>query len=120
SDIDGTIGTEENIITKPFTFKLTRKIKEALKTEKDNAYFWSGLGKGGDKIAMQIAGDNNGTTLEHQIAVHKIEMPEWSFQDKNSQRAWQQVSNYYAQKCSGNVHVIVGDKVRANSVFIST
>ena len=118
---DGIIETEENnIITKTFTFKLTRKIKEALKTEKDNAYFWSGLGKGGDKIAMQIAVDNKGTTLEHQIAVHKIEMPEWSFQDKNSQRAWQQVSNYYAQKCSGNVHVIVGDKVRANSVFIST
>lgn len=40
------------------------KVKALFITEKNKAYFWSGLGKDGAKIAEEIARSNGGTTLE--------------------------------------------------------
>jgi hypothetical protein len=91
-----------------------------LNWREDKAYFWSGLGKDGANIAKDTAIKKGCTTLENQIEVNNIKMPEWSFLDKNAQQAWRDVSDCYAQNCSGNINVVLGDKVGANSVFIST
>jgi hypothetical protein len=99
---------------------ITDEIKQALITGEDKAYFWSGLGKDGANITKDTAIKKGCTTLENQIEVNNIKMPEWSFLDKNAQQAWRDVSDCYAQNCSGNINVVLGDKVGANSVFIST
>lgn len=111
--IDITDGIDSN------AFIITPEIREALVTEKDTAYFWSGIGHGGAETAKEIAVSRNGTTLENQIEINKIELPEWSFSDESSQRAWHDVSACYAEGCKGNVSVLVGE-IRKESVFIST
>lgn len=100
-------------------FEMTQEVKDALKTEKDTAYFWSGLGPNGQNIAKEKAVAAGGTTLENQLEKNRIDMPEWSFNDKNSQKAWNDVSACYAENCSGEVKVLAG-KIREGSIFEST
>ena len=76
---------------------MTQEVKDALKTEKDTAYFWSGLGPNGQNIAKEKAVAAGGTTLENQLEKNRIDMPEWSFNDKNPQKAWNDVSACYAE-----------------------
>lgn len=100
-------------------FEITPEIQEALTTEPDTAYFWSGLGPNGQYVAREKAMEAGGTTLENQLDVNNIDMPEWSFLDENSQKAWRDVSACYADNCSGEVNVFAG-KIREGSVFEST
>ena len=48
-------------------------IKDLFKTAPNKAYFWSGWGKDGSKIAEEVAKANGGTTLE--MLMEKIKMP---------------------------------------------
>ena len=111
--------TEKCEIEPNSKFEITPDIKMALTTERDTAYFWSGLGPAGKDIAKEIAVDSGGTTLENQLEKNKIDMPEWSFSDENSKQAWRDASACYAENCSGEVHVLAG-KIREGSVFEST
>lgn len=56
------------------------------------------------KIAKNTALNKGCTTLENQIEINNINMPEWSFLDKNAQQAWRDVSDCYAQHSQFAMH----------------
>lgn len=96
-------------------------------TEPNTAYFWSGLGKNGESIAADIANKNGGVTLEMLMDKHKDELINAGFEyDKELDRFmfsdenysdWEKISSAFADQSSGNVHVVLGDNVREDSVW---
>ncbi|DAB31193.1 MAG TPA: hypothetical protein CFH79_10540, partial [Sulfurospirillum sp. UBA11407] len=91
--------------------------KGVLDTVTDSAFFWSGLGREGDSIAAQIALSKNGTTLEMMLKNKNIDMPKWDPTNPVSVQAWQDISLSYAQGASGNVKVVLGEKIRPDSIW---
>jgi hypothetical protein len=101
-----------------------RKISDTLKpssfvTEPNKALFWSGLGKGGDKIAADAATSRGKTTLEQLVQKNEIEMPVWNAESPESVAAWANASKYFAEGASGQVKFVSGDKVRPGSIWES-
>lgn len=96
-------------------------------TEPDTAYFWSGLGPNGADIAANIAQDNNGITLEQLMERNKDTLISAGFPydedlggfyfSKSNENDWQAVSQAYAEQASGNVHAVLGDHIRDESVW---
>lgn len=105
------------------------KCYDCFSTEPDSAYFWSGLGENGQDIASQIAQENNGTTLEMLMEKNKDTLISAGFPydedlggfyfTKDNAQDWQLISQAYAEQASGNVHAVLGDQVRENSVWNS-
>ena len=96
-------------------------------TEPNSAYFWSGLGENGQDIAAQVAQKNGGTTLEMLMGKNKDELISAGFPydedlggfyfSKENAQDWQDISRAYAEQASGDVHAVLGDDVRENSVW---
>lgn len=101
-------------------------------TSPGEAYFWHGLtnGCGGQYVAMDIAKENNGKTLEmcmiehrdqlEQAGVQFLNRPDGTveiFYGTNQQECedfWSNCSKAFADQASGDVHVIEGADLRPN------
>lgn len=105
-------------------------VKELFKTEPNTAFFWSGLGENGAEIAKETAKANGGVTLEMLMEQNKQKLIEagfpydedfdrfiWNGTDPENVKAWQDLSEAYANQTSGNVRAILGDNVRSGSVW---
>ena len=97
-------------------------LRPLLKTEPDTAYFWSGRtdGIGGQDTAADIAKSRGGVTLETVVADKNIQMPEWDFEDPSSMQAWELASDAYASQVSGEVHAVIGSKLREGNIWETT
>ncbi|MGA4837619.1 hypothetical protein [Streptomyces sp. G45] len=85
-------------------------------TRRGTAYFWSGLGAGGEDAAERIATERRGVTLGMLLKRRNITMPTWDGSQK-VEVAWSAVSEEYARQASGVVHVILGPYVRPNAIW---
>ena len=99
--------------------KVSDTIRLQLKTKPNKAFFWSGLtdGIGGEKVAAQIAKERGGVTLEVLIDKFKINMPAWDKNNKKALEVWDNVSAAYAEQVSGEVHAVIGAKLRQGNVW---
>ncbi len=96
-------------------------------TEPNSAYFWSGLGENGQDIAAQIAQENGGTTMEMLMDRNRDQLISAGFPydedlggfyfTKDNVQDWQAISQAYAEQAKGEVHAILGENVRENSVW---
>jgi hypothetical protein len=86
-------------------------------TQSSEAYFWSGLGRGGDQIAAQIATNNGGVTLEQLISARDINLPAWDASNPTAVAAWQDASRSYAANASGTVRAVVGSNLRPGNIW---
>jgi ADP-ribosyl cyclase len=86
-------------------------------TQPNTAYFWSGMGRGGDTTAAGIAGSQGGTTLEVVMAQRGINLPAWDAGNPSSVLAWRNASQAYANAASGDVRVVLGANVNPGSVW---
>ncbi|GFH42493.1 hypothetical protein Hs30E_10440 [Lactococcus hodotermopsidis] len=94
---------------------------EAVKTESNEAYFWSGMTQGedgnvygGEENAANIAEQNGGKTLEMKLEESNIDT------ESMSGAEWNEASETFAQEASGDVHCIKGENVREDSVYNTT
>src|ERR1019366_9290796 len=89
-------------------------------TTPGSAWFWSGripgpggapvsVGQDDNSVARQLAAANGGTTLEMLLAKRNSPLPPWS-DDPAVQKQWADTSEQYAKGCSGDVHVVLGEK----------
>lgn len=101
-------------------FEATEAQNEALETKPNTAYFYSGLGVNGAEKAEMMAHEHGCVTLESKLSENGMVMPEYNPQDKASVAAWSGASEAYAARASGDVHVVVGDKMHDQSVFVQT
>ena len=105
-------------------------VKELFKTEPNTAFFWSGLGENGAEIAKETAKANGGVTLEMLMEQNKQKLIEagfpydkdfdrfiWNSTDHENVKAWKDLSKAYASQASGNVRAVLGDNIRAGSVW---
>ena len=85
-------------------------------TKADEAVFWSGLGKGGDKLAAAYASSciSNAMTLEQLLVKRAIVLPPWA----QDQEAWKTASLNFAHGSSGTVHAVLGTP-RVDSVWLT-
>jgi len=92
---------------------------EAVKTEPNQAYFWSGRteGIGGEAIARQIAIANGGTTLELQLEKNGVVMPPWDPNNPRATREWKGMSKSYAHQACGVTRGIIGKELRPGNVW---
>ena len=98
-----------------------------LASEKDSAYFWSGLGKDGESISTAIANENGGVTLAMLMHEHRDQFIEAGLEyDEDLDRFlipaenfsdWEALSNAFAEQASGDVHAVLGDQVREDSIW---
>ena len=97
-------------------------VRELLKTEPNTAFFWSGTtdGIGGQDRALEIAKKHDGVTLAFVIETNKIDMPDWDFNNPKWVEAWEQVSAAYAEQASGEIHAVIGTKLREGSMWETT
>ena len=87
-----------------------------LKTEADQAVFWSGI-PGQDKQAAAWVQQHGGTTLENQLQKHGIELPPFDRTKPESVAAWRKASKEFAEGASGKVRVLQEDAVGVKSVW---
>ncbi len=92
--------------------------EKVFETEPSSVYFYSSLGPGGYKIAAEYAKERGCTTLEMQLDAHNIKMPQWN-DSEEAKDAWRNVSEQMAEHASGDVHVLTGDRMTADSVFVT-
>jgi hypothetical protein len=90
-----------------------------LATGTDEAVFWSGIGRGGDKRAAAWVAQNGGATLETTLASRGIDLPTWNAADPSVVAAWRQASIDFASGASGNVRVLQGTSLRMDAIFRS-
>ena len=95
------------------------KIRPQLETKPNTAFFWSGKtdGVGGAETAARIAKKRGGVTLESIIEEKNIIMPEWDFQNPSTMQAWDLASEAYAEQVSGEVHAVIGSKLRKGNIW---
>ncbi|MDO7837515.1 hypothetical protein Q4610_20965 [Sphingobium sp. HBC34] len=86
-------------------------------TKSGEAYFWSGLGRGGAETAAGVARNGGGTTLEMFIESRGIQMPVWDAANPSSVKAWQDVSRVYASSASGEVRAVLGSNLRPGNIW---
>ena len=92
---------------------------EAVKTEPNQAHFWSGRteGVGGDRIARQVAIANGGTTLELQLEKNGVVMPPWDPNNPRAVKEWKAISKSYAQQACGLTRGVIGQELRPGNVW---
>jgi RHS repeat-associated protein len=95
---------------------------EAVKTEPNQAHFWSGRteGVGGDRIARQVAIANGGTTLELQLEKNGVVMPPWDPNNPKAVNEWKAISKSYAQQACGLTRGVIGQEFRPGNVWERT
>lgn len=95
------------------------EVTPLLKTKPNEAFFWSGRtnGIGGQDIALSIAKNKGGITLEGLISRNKIKMPEWNPNDAVAVKAWEDVSAAYANQVSGEVRAVIGRDLRPGNIW---
>lgn len=101
-------------------YEATEAQNEALETKPNTAYFYSGLGVNGAEKAEMMAREHGCVTLEAKLSENGMTMPEYDPQNKETVAAWNGASRAYAERVSGDVHVVVGDKMHDQSVFVQT
>lgn len=89
----------------------------SLMTNSGEAYFWSGLGRGGATTAAGAARTGGGTTLEMLLESRGIQMPAWDAANPASVAAWQDVSAQFARGASGEVRAVLGDSLRPGNIW---
>lgn len=106
--------------------ELRARLEKALKPKPNKAIFFSGcnlydddgnLVKNAAAVANEFAHQNDGDTMNTLLSSNKAELPEWDFDDEDSIRSWEEASELYAKQASGDVRVIVGDKLREGNIF---
>jgi hypothetical protein len=92
---------------------------EDFATATGQAWFWSGRSgsASAQAVARELAEGRGGTTLEALMEQRGIRMPEWNPNDPASIEAWTNASRAYAQGASGTVYAVIGDSVRAGSIW---
>ena len=95
------------------------KVAPLLKTNPNEAFFWSGRtnGIGGKEKALEIAQSKGGVTLEGLLDSKGVQMPLWSPDDVNAIQAWDDVSAKYAEQVSGEIRAIIGQQLRQGNVW---
>ncbi len=88
-----------------------------LATSADEAVFWSGIGRGGDKKALAWINNNGGATLESTLASRGVKLPAWNASDPSVVAAWQKASVDFANGAKGHVRVLQGDTLRVDAIF---
>ncbi|WP_149244343.1 hypothetical protein [Dyadobacter sp. 32] len=98
------------------------KISPLLKTKSGESFFWSGRtnGIGGQDVALQIAKERGGVTLEGLIELNNIKMPIYDPSIPSSIKAWEDVSAAYASQVSGEIRSVVGKDLRVGNVWENT
>ena len=86
-------------------------------TAPGEAFFWSGLGRGGDQVSAAIAARRGGTTLEQLSKARGIELPRWDPKNPASLKAWDDASRAYAEGASGTVKAVLGDSIGPTSTW---
>ena len=90
--------------------------EEDFDTKENEALFWSGVGmENAEKYARSI----NRVTLEILERDRKLNLPEWSFVDTDSQNTWSVASAMYAKRAKGVVKVIINPPLRENNIWES-
>ncbi len=100
---------------------------DSFASEPNSAYFWSGLGQNGADKAAEIAQENGGTTLEMLMEQNKESIISAGFPydedmggfyyTQDTASYWEAASQAYAEQASGEVHVILGENIRDESVW---
>ena len=98
------------------------ELSSALSTEPDTAFFWSGRTSAGSDVgpgaAANIAAPKGGTTLESLMESRGVHLPPWgNGEDPAVVKAWEAVSDTYAQGVSGEVRAVVGSDLRPRNVW---
>ncbi len=106
--------------------------RDCFKTKDDEAYFWHGRtnGIGGQNVAVDIASESNGKTLEmcmlenqkelEKAGVEFLRKPDGNVEifygsnQEESAKFWNDCSKAFVEQASGNVHVIEGTDLRPN------
>jgi filamentous hemagglutinin len=94
--------------------------ENALATGRNQAVFWSGVGKPGVPgydVAMQWAAKNGGATLESTMAARGIKLPVWDAKNPAVVAAWEKASADFVRGASGHVRVLQADTVGVNSIW---
>jgi hypothetical protein len=88
-------------------------------TSPNTAYFWSGLGRGGEDIAADWVRDNapaGSTTLEMLMKDRGIILPPWDGTPAVT-AIWEDASAAYAAGAKGVVKAVIGPNMRAGSIW---
>lgn len=94
-------------------------LRSAFQTNSNEAVFWSGKtnGVGGIEVAKQAADRFSGRTLEQIVESRLIPMPAYDPSIPSSVRAWTEASKEFAQNASGEIRVVLGAKLRPQSIW---
>jgi hypothetical protein len=105
--------------TAPFVDEAT--LREALKTDRNKAFFWTGRvdGVSVEAEAARRAGEIGGATLETRLRDAGIEMPAFDNRSEEAVKVWTLASTLFAEQASGIVHVVMGTSLREGNVFES-
>jgi len=92
---------------------------EAVKTERDQAFFWSGRteGVGGEHVAKQVAIAQGGTTLELQLERNGVVMPPWDPNNPKAVKEWKAISKSYGQQACGLTRGVIGQELRIDNIW---
>jgi len=82
--------------------------------------FWSGLGRGGDAVAANVAKQEGRVTLEMTRTNRGVELPTWDPSNAESVAAWRNASKDFAAGANGNIRVLQGDVIRVDSFWAQT
>lgn len=101
------------------TGRFRRRPTEAVKTEPNQAFFWSGRtgGVGGEHVAKQVATTHGGTTLELQLEKNGVVMPPWDPNNPKAVKEWEEISKSYAQQACGLTRGVIGQELRPGNIW---
>lgn len=101
------------------TGRYRRRPTEAVKTEPNQAFFWSGRteGVGGEHVAKQVATAHGGTTLELQLEKNGVVMPPWDPNNPKAVKEWEEISKSYAQQACGLTRGVIGQELRPGNIW---
>ena len=92
-------------------------LRGSLATGANEAVFWSGIGRGGDKIAAGWVAKHGGATLETTLARRGITLPAWDTSKPATVSLWREASAEFARGARGNVRVLQDEFVRMDSTW---
>jgi hypothetical protein len=69
------------------------------------------------KRAISIAETKGGKTLEKILDERGTRLPSWNPNDPMTVQLWESASREYAAGASGTVHVVIGQELRAGSIW---
>jgi len=105
------------LMTKGSPIGASVSTRNCLSTGPNQAVFWSGVGRGGDKVAAAWTARNGGITLESTLEARGIQLPAWDANNSRVVAAWENASRQFAQGASGDVRVLQGESVSLTSVW---